>query len=86
MRGTARICAMTISKDIINVLVDLVENKLSCMQISDRDDMREVMILQRCLNELNAGQTSQDKMIGGLLASDMPRRGRKRRYVAQIAS
>ncbi len=67
---------MTMSKEILGMLVDLVENKLSCMQISDRDDMREVMMLQRCLSELSgAGGESQ----GGIGAIAMPKRGRRRK-------
>jgi hypothetical protein len=73
---------MTISKEMLGVLVDLVENKLSCMQISDRDDMREVMMLQRCLTELN-GENAPDTGMVGLLASNMPKRGRRRRNMAE---
>jgi hypothetical protein len=75
---------MAISKEILGVLLDLVENKLSCMQVSDRDDMREVMMLQRCLTELNGANGSEAGMVG--LLSQMPKRGRRRRAMTQMAS
>lgn len=45
---------MTLSKNTVGVLVDLIENKLAMMQIGDREELREVMTLQRCLGELHA--------------------------------
>jgi len=74
---------MAISKEILGVLVDLVENKLSCMQVSDRDDMREVMMLQRCLSELQTANGGERDLVG--LLAQMPRRGRRRRIVGEIA-
>jgi len=74
---------MALSKEMHGVLVDLIENKLSCMQISDRDDMREVMMLQRCLTELNSENGLEAGMAG--LLSNMPKRGRRRRPAAQMA-
>lgn len=74
---------MALSKEILGVLVDLVENKLSCMQVSDRDDMREVMMLQRCLSELG-GENGAEPGMTGLLAQ-MPKRGRRRRTISQMA-
>ncbi len=67
---------MTMSKEIQGMLVDLIENKLSCMQISDRDDAREVMMLQRALSELNGVNGAEAGMAGALA---MPKRGRRRR-------
>lgn len=69
---------MSMSKEILGMLVDLIENKLSCMQISDRDDMREVMMLQRALSELN-GENGAPGMAGTMA---MPKRGRRRKMVA----
>ncbi len=79
----AKDCAMAISKEILGVLVDLVENKLSCMQVSDRDDMREVMMLQRCLSELQTANGGERDMVG--LLAQMPRRGRRRRVATEMA-
>jgi hypothetical protein len=39
----------------IETLVDLVENKLSYLDITDREDRAEMKLLQRALNELQAG-------------------------------
>lgn len=71
---------MTMSKEILGMLVDLIENKLSCMQISDRDDMREVMMLQRALGELSS-ENGSDVGLAGTTA--MPKRGRRRKMMVQ---
>ena len=39
----------------IETLVDLVENKLSYLDITDREDRAEMKLLQRALTELQAG-------------------------------
>ncbi len=36
----------------IETLVDLVENKLDCMEVSDREDARELARLEKCRREL----------------------------------
>jgi hypothetical protein len=43
---------MTLSAPSIETLIDLVEIKLSCMQVCDREDAREQAGLERCLREL----------------------------------
>jgi hypothetical protein len=43
---------MEISKKSIEALLDLVEIKLSCIQVLDREDAREVKTLQDARNEL----------------------------------
>ena len=43
---------MELSRKSIEALLDLVEIKLSCIEISDREDAREVKILQRAKQEL----------------------------------
>ncbi len=43
---------MGISKRTLETLIDLVEIKLSCMEIYDREDARELANLERCLSEL----------------------------------
>lgn len=43
---------MTLSTNSIETLIDLVEIKLSCMQVCDREDAREQAGLERCLREL----------------------------------
>ena len=39
----------------VETLVDLVENKLSYLDITDREDRAEMKLLQRALAELQAG-------------------------------
>lgn len=41
-----------ISKRTAETLLDLVEVKLSCMQVSDREDQRELVQLETCRREL----------------------------------
>ncbi len=43
---------MALSANSIETLIDLVEIKLSCMNVCDRDDAREQATLERCLREL----------------------------------
>jgi hypothetical protein len=43
---------MEISKKSVEALLDLVEIKLSCIQVLDREDAREVKTLQDARNEL----------------------------------
>ncbi len=44
----------TLSKRTIETLNDLVEIKLSCIQVFDRDDAREMAALERARRELAA--------------------------------
>lgn len=43
---------MTLSRKSIETLLDLVENKLGCMEVYDREDARELANLERCRREL----------------------------------
>ena len=45
---------MSLSKRSIAMLLDIVEIKLSYMDISDREDARDLQILERCREELRA--------------------------------
>ncbi len=45
---------MSFAKKSIETMIDLVENKLSCIQVIDRDDARELTVLEQCLRELVA--------------------------------
>lgn len=67
---------MLLSKDTVSVLVDMIENKLAMIQISDREELREVMTLQRCLTELkeNTGTQAPSEHNGSI-----PTRGRHRK-------
>jgi hypothetical protein len=43
---------MSLSRSSVETLIDLVEIKLSCVEVYDRDDSRELTNLQRCKEEL----------------------------------
>jgi len=43
---------MSLSRSSVETLIDLVEIKLSCVEVYDRDDSRELLNLQRCKGEL----------------------------------
>lgn len=45
---------MSLSKRVVETLIDLVEIKLSCMEVYDREDSREVVALEQCIAELQA--------------------------------
>tara|TARA_R110002072_G_scaffold1084_14_gene8991 strand:+ start:9335 stop:9532 length:198 start_codon:yes stop_codon:yes gene_type:complete len=57
---------MSISKRTVETLLDLVEVKLSYMQVSDREDQREMSQLESCRRELR-----------GLMASVPARKTRR---------
>lgn len=49
---------MTLSKNSIENLLDLVEIKLSCIEVIDREDARELKQLRSCRDELLGMQAS----------------------------
>ncbi len=70
---------MSLSRDTIGVLVDLIENKLSMMQIGDREELREIVTLQHSLKELQtlSKSTAED-------TQEVSRRGRRRKLSSLI--
>lgn len=52
---------MSLSKSSIEMLIDMVENRLSDMVVTDREDAKEQMMLRRALQELAAASLSGDK-------------------------
>jgi len=52
---------MSLSRKAIETLVDLVEIKLSCLEVYDREDNRELVNLQQCRDELLAQQSGGQK-------------------------
>ncbi len=44
---------MDLSRRSIETLIDLVEIKLGCMEVYDRDDARELNVLEACRKELS---------------------------------
>lgn len=71
---------MSLSRQSIGALMDLIENKLSCMTVTDRDDLREKVNLQKAMCELSSlGGLNQGENTMG----EVPRRGRRRRIVSE---
>ncbi|MDD5586732.1 MAG: hypothetical protein PHY92_07245 [Alphaproteobacteria bacterium] len=73
---------MALSKNVVDTLVDLIENKLAVMQIGDRDDLREVIVLQHCLTELRGLGATDPGEVRNI--DDIPRRGRRRKVSAMM--
>lgn len=71
---------MILSKDSINTVVDLIENKLAIMSVDDRDDLREMVALKRALIELRGD--GDDQALKSF--SEIPRRGRRRKITDMI--
>ena len=80
---------MILSRTSIEVLNDLIENRLSIMSIGDQDDLREKIALKRALLELQGnGLNTNSGMPAGVLSefSEIPRRGRRRKVgVGELA-
>lgn len=72
---------MPFSRTSIDVLRDLIENRLAIMSIGDQDDLREKIALKRALIELE----NDGDVPAGILKefSDIPRRGRRRKIGSQ---
>lgn len=71
---------MTLTRETIEAITDLIENKLAMMHIGDRDDLREMVTLKHALNELR-GSASPDLLAA---SSGIPRRGRRRKVGAML--
>ena len=66
---------MSLSKNTTEALLDLVRDRLSTIQVFDREDEREVVQLKRCLHELTAASTGNVIDLTALFSVE-PRRGR----------
>ncbi len=74
---------MALTRRAIETLTDLVEIKLSCLQIFDREDAREQTTLESCRRELASLTGNGDPTVAIASAED----DRKRRHSrAQIAA
>jgi hypothetical protein len=75
---------MPLSRTSLEVLSDLIENRLSIMSIGDQDDLREKIALKRALTELR----SNGDMPAGILQefNDIPRRGRRRKVGTAVGA
>ena len=67
---------MTMSKRSVETLLDLVEIKLSSMQVLDREDARELALLESCRRDLLAMRASLKSQKGGAKVVPYPRDGR----------
>lgn len=45
---------MSLSRRSVEMLLDLVEIKISYMDVADREDARDLVVLERCLQELRS--------------------------------
>jgi hypothetical protein len=77
---------MALSKRSLDTLIDLVEIKISCMEVWDREDRREIANLQQASAELRALAGGGDAPLAlGLNAAKIPAkrsRGRPRQALA----
>jgi hypothetical protein len=71
---------MSLSKRCVETLLDLVEIKLSCMEITDREDLREHELLQRCIQELVAEARGDSGTLTNFAAVPK-RRGRRPKHL-----
>jgi hypothetical protein len=69
---------MSLSKRVVETLIDLVEIKLSCMEIYDREDSREVVALEQCKSELQALRQGGKTAAAAVVAFTGQPRGRAR--------
>ena len=70
---------MSLSGRCVETLMDLVEIKLSCLEVTDREDLREKELLERCIQELRAEASGKD---GRLAEFNAPkRRGRRPKHL-----
>ncbi len=66
-----------LSRRSIETLIDLVEIKLSFMQVTDREDEREKLILERALTELSVATRGGTPDLSVLNATGVRKRGRR---------
>ena len=69
---------MTITRRSLETLIDLVEIKLSCLEVYDKDDAREQAKLEFCLNELNTLAGRDPSQNQGVVSFAGRGRGRQR--------
>ena len=71
---------MSLSAGSIETLMELLEAKLGVVEIFDREDAREVKVLQRCREELTTCRRTK-----GTAGTAAPARRNGRRKAAQAA-
>ncbi len=63
---------MTLSRQSVEILLDLIEIKVSALQIQDRDDARELNKLRKCRQELLSEQNKTSVQPKGRLINTTP--------------
>jgi len=76
--------AMALSEKAAETLLDLVEIKLSCMEVSDRDDARELAGLEQCRQEL-LGLVGREDTVAPEIVAFRVRGGRGRMRTRSVA-
>lgn len=74
---------MSLSRQTVTSLIDLIEIKLSCMTVQDRDDLREKVTLQKAMCELSA--LTGARITDDGISESVPRRGRRRRFQETVS-
>ncbi|HYM04067.1 MAG TPA: hypothetical protein VET85_14035 [Stellaceae bacterium] len=69
---------MSLSKRTVEMLLDLVEIKISYMDVADREDARDLQVLERCRAELRALDCTETATIVTLATTTTRRPGRPR--------
>ena len=72
---------MSLSKQTIAMLLDLVEIKISYMDVADREDARDLQVLERCRAELKALVCGESTALVPFPATTPRRPGRPRAAV-----
>ncbi|HZB93937.1 MAG TPA: hypothetical protein VE397_20985 [Stellaceae bacterium] len=70
---------MSLSKRTIEMLLDLVEIKISYMDIADREDARDLQALERCRAELRALDRDAPPELVAFAGANAARRPGRRR-------
>ncbi len=70
---------MSLSKRTIEMLLDLVEIKISYMDIADREDARDLQALERCRTELRALDRDTPAELVAFASAGAARRPSRRR-------
>jgi hypothetical protein len=72
---------MSLSKQTVEMLLDLVEIKISYMDVADREDARDLQALERCRAELKALICGESAGLVPFTAATPRRPGRPRAAV-----
>ncbi len=77
---------MSLTKYSIDTLLDLVEIRLSSMQVCDREDARELATLERCRCELTSLKSPKRRSSLVAFPRDETKHRRARPYINALAA